>query len=151
MVQWRAVVAGFVTEFLLGVLGLLSVEVSFLHVGVGGGLVAGYLVGDVRDGGRHGLLVGAIGIVGGVLVGGVLFVGFLAVVLVLGAATGSDGISEIAVAGLQGVAIALGGLLPITGLATVLAVVVFTPVLAVLAALGGMAGGAAAGAFGDDA
>ncbi|MFC5970733.1 DUF5518 domain-containing protein [Halomarina salina] len=62
MVNWTAVVVGFVVEVVVGTIGLAVPVVGQLTAAVVGGFVAGYMVGGgLGNGAWHGLLAGALG------------------------------------------------------------------------------------------
>jgi hypothetical protein len=72
MVNWRAVLTGFVVEFVLGVFAFALPGVGHAAAGIVGGFVAGWLAGGgAWKGTVHGALAGALG--------GVLVVVFLLV------------------------------------------------------------------------
>ena len=62
MVNWTAVVVGFLVEVVVGTVGLAVPVVGQLTAAVVGGFVAGYMVGgSLGNGAWHGLLAGALG------------------------------------------------------------------------------------------
>jgi len=72
MVRWRAVLTGFVVEFVLGVFAFALPGVGHAAAGLVGGFVAGWMArGGVWGGAVHGFLAGALG---GLLVAGVALV-----------------------------------------------------------------------------
>jgi hypothetical protein len=72
MVNWRAVVVGFLVEFVLGVFAFAIPGVGHAAAGMIGGFVAGWLAGGgLWSGTVHGALAGALG--------GILVVAFLLV------------------------------------------------------------------------
>lgn len=73
MVNWRAVLIGFLVELILGTIGALVPGIGQIAAAVIGGFVAGIIAkGSIGNGAWHGLLAGAIGGVAIVLVLGVL-------------------------------------------------------------------------------
>jgi hypothetical protein len=62
MVNWTAVLVGFLVEVVLGSVGLVVPVLGQLAAAIVGGVVAGYLAGGgVGNGAWHGLLAGALG------------------------------------------------------------------------------------------
>lgn len=62
MVNWRAVLTGFVVEFVLGVFAFALPGVGHAAAGMVGGFAAGWMAGGgFWNGGVHGLLAGALG------------------------------------------------------------------------------------------
>ena len=62
MVNWRAVLVGFLVELVLGTFGMLVPGIGQLAAAVLGGFVAGIMAkGSIGNGALHGLLAGAIG------------------------------------------------------------------------------------------
>lgn len=73
MVNWRAVLVGFLVELVLGSIGAVVPGIGQVAAAVIGGFVAGIIAkGSIGNGAWHGLLAGAIGGVAIVLVIGVL-------------------------------------------------------------------------------
>jgi hypothetical protein len=72
MVNWRAVLTGFVVEVVLGVFAFALPGVGHAAAGIVGGFIAGWMAGGgFWNGGVHGLLAGALG--------GLLVVAFIVV------------------------------------------------------------------------
>jgi len=62
MVNWTAVVVGFLVEVVVGTIGLAVPVLGQLTAAILGGLVAGYMAGgSLGNGAWHGLLAGALG------------------------------------------------------------------------------------------
>ncbi|MWG35519.1 DUF5518 domain-containing protein [Halomarina oriensis] len=62
MVNWTAVVVGFLVEVVVGTIGLAVPVLGQLTAALLGGVVAGYMVGgSLGNGAWHGLLAGAFG------------------------------------------------------------------------------------------
>jgi len=62
MIDWTAVVIGFLVELVLGAIGFAAPGVGQVAAALVGGFVAGYLAGGgLASGGWHGLLAGALG------------------------------------------------------------------------------------------
>jgi hypothetical protein len=62
MVNWRAVLAGFVVEVVLGVFAFALPGIGHAAAGIVGGFIAGWMAGGgLWNGAIHGLLAGALG------------------------------------------------------------------------------------------
>ncbi len=119
MVNWRAVIIGFVVEVVLGVVGLAVPVLGQAAAAVIGGGVAGYIANrGILSGGWHGLLAGAFG---GIVLGVVLG---LAVTLVGIGLTGPGGV--------------------VAGASVFFTVVIIALVVSIPSGLGGLLGGALA-------
>jgi hypothetical protein len=62
MVNWRAVIVGFLVEVVLGVVGVFAPGLGQLGAAILGGFAAGIIAkGGIGNGAWHGLLAGALG------------------------------------------------------------------------------------------